>query len=99
MKTLKDINSDLVEVFEALKTGRIDIKLAKELNNTTGKMAQIAKVQLVYHGMRSEVPESEFLSLGEMKKIGAPIDEKVIEPVKVERKRIAARLTLVSKGV
>ena len=59
--TVTEIREDLIDVFNGLRDGSIDIKDAVEINNTAGKIISSAKVQLAYHALRGECPDIPFL--------------------------------------
>ena len=59
---LNGVRNHLLDVFNALRAGEIDAKVAVEINNTAGKMISACKVQLAYHAMRSERPQIPFIS-------------------------------------
>lgn len=61
MTTITDIRNDLIEVFNGLRDGSIDIKDAVEINNTAGKIINSAKVQIAYSALRGEAPNIPFL--------------------------------------
>lgn len=46
MKTLNDIKQDMSELYEALKLGFVDIKVAGELANISGKFLKAEQLQL-----------------------------------------------------
>ena len=46
MKTLDDIKRDMSELYEALKTGYVDLKVASELANISGKFLKAEQLQL-----------------------------------------------------
>lgn len=46
MKTLSDIKSDMSELYENLKQGEIEIKVASELANISGKYLKAEQLQL-----------------------------------------------------
>jgi hypothetical protein len=58
---ITELRNDLLEVYDGLRTGSIEPKEAKEINNTAGKIIATAKVQLEYSGLRGEKPEIDFL--------------------------------------
>ncbi|WP_313695075.1 hypothetical protein [Achromobacter mucicolens] len=62
MTTITDIRNHLVDVFNALRDGKMEAKEAVEINNTAGKIIASAKVQLAYHAMRGESPCIPFLA-------------------------------------
>lgn len=74
--TINDIRDHLVEVFNGLRTGTVEIKDAVEINNTAGKIIASAKVQIAYHAMRNEAPDIAFLAAPTSSSAGAstPLD-------------------------
>ena len=46
MKTLTDIKQDMSELYDALKAGEIDIKIAGELANLSGKFLKAEQLEL-----------------------------------------------------
>lgn len=61
MKNTKDLRDQLSAVFASLKAKRIPHNVAKELNNSAGKIMQSVKLELDYASLRKEKPEIEFL--------------------------------------
>lgn len=61
MTTITDIRDQLIEVFNGLRDGTVDIKDAVEINNTAGKIINTAKVQIAYSALRGEAPYIPFL--------------------------------------
>ena len=62
MKTITDLRNELLEVFEDLKDGNVEPKVAAEMNNAAGKAINTVKVQLEYAVLRKEIPKIAFLS-------------------------------------
>ena len=46
MKTLDDIKQDMSELYDALKTGSVDLKVAAELANISGKFLKAEQLEL-----------------------------------------------------
>lgn len=46
MKTLNDIKTDMSELYEAVKNGTVDLKVASELANISGKFLKAEQLQL-----------------------------------------------------
>lgn len=46
MKNLDDIKQDMSELYEALKAGTVDLKVASELANISGKFLKAEQLQL-----------------------------------------------------
>lgn len=57
------LREDLSKVYEELRNKSIDQKLAKELNNTAGKIISSAKIQVEYATLRGEKPNIDFLNV------------------------------------
>ena len=72
MTTICDIREQLIDVFNGLRDGSVEIKDAVEINNTAGKIINTAKVQIAYSALRGEVPNIPFLAT-------ATVSTKVIE--------------------
>ncbi|MCP4984637.1 MAG: hypothetical protein GY928_00840 [Colwellia sp.] len=52
----------LSDTFDGLESGEVEYKVAAELNNTAGKMINLAKTQLEYFALRKETPDIKFLT-------------------------------------
>ena len=61
MKNITELNKHLTDLYQALRDGAIDVKIAAEMNNTAGKIINVQKVQLEYAALRNEAPEITFL--------------------------------------
>ena len=64
MKNITELNKHLTDLYQALRDGAIDVKIAAEMNNTAGKIINVQKVQLEYAELRSESPYIPFLGGG-----------------------------------
>ena len=62
MNNLKELREELSDVFANLKSGELDAKVAKELNNSAGKIINSVKVELEYYNLRKETPNMPFIS-------------------------------------
>lgn len=62
-KTITEVRDDLLELFDLLRCGAIDPKVAVEMHNNAGKVISSAKVQLAYHALRGEAPDIPFLGM------------------------------------
>ena len=62
MKNITELTVQLTDLYNALKDGTIDVKVASEMNNTAGKIINVQKVQLEYAALRDEAPVIPFLS-------------------------------------
>lgn len=56
------LRNELLEVFDGLRSGKIKPPMAKEVNNTAGKIIGSCKVQLEYCKLAQVKPEIPFLS-------------------------------------
>ena len=61
MKNITELTTQLTDLYQALKDGTIDVKVAAEMNNTAGKIINVQKVQLEYAALRNAAPEIKFL--------------------------------------
>jgi len=61
IQNIKQLRDDLSKVYEDLRSGKLEPREAKEINNTAGKLISTVKVQLDYAGLRGEKPEIDFL--------------------------------------
>lgn len=61
MKNITDLRNELCNTFESLKTGVMEPKVAKEMNNAAGKVINTVKVQLEYATMCKKKPNIPFL--------------------------------------
>lgn len=60
MKTADQMMLELQTVFEKLKTGDMEHKVAAELHNGVGKMIALTRAQLEYHTLRKDTPNMQF---------------------------------------
>ena len=56
MQHISELTKELSELYEGLKSGAIDVKVATEMNNTAGKIINAQRVQLEYAELRKEQP-------------------------------------------
>jgi len=61
MKNISELTTELSALYEALKNGTIDVKVATEMNNTAGKIINSQRVQLEYAELRKEQPNILFM--------------------------------------
>ena len=61
MKHISELTTELTELYEGLKVGTIDVKVAPEMNNTAGKIINAQRVQLEYAELRKEQPDIDFM--------------------------------------
>jgi hypothetical protein len=61
MLTITELRTDLLKVYKELRSGELEAKDAKQINNTAGKVIASAKVQLEYAVSRGEKPDIDFL--------------------------------------
>lgn len=57
MKTLNDVKADMSELYEQVKSGECDIKMAGELANITGKYLKAVQLELAQEVFLSNNPE------------------------------------------
>lgn len=60
MNTVKALRDELFTVFRELKAETITPKIAKEMNNSAGKIISSAKAELEYRAMRKTTPDIAF---------------------------------------
>ena len=61
MKHISELTTELSALYEGLKTGAVDVKIATEMNNTAGKIINAQRVQLEYAELRKEQPDIPFM--------------------------------------
>lgn len=61
MNNITEMRTGLSALFDQLKSGEVDVKVASEMNNTAGKIINSLKVQLEYSNQRKESPSIQFL--------------------------------------
>ena len=61
MKTIKEFRERLLEVFDGIKGGAVELKDAAEMNNSAGKIINTVRTQLEYHKLRKDKPQIDFL--------------------------------------
>lgn len=61
-KTIKQLRTDLMDVFNDLKSGAIEVKVASEMNNTAGKIINTVKAELEYATLRNTEPDIDFMN-------------------------------------
>lgn len=61
MKNISELTVQLSDLYEGLKSGTIEVKVAAEMNNTAGKIINTQRVQLEYAALRNEEPEIAFM--------------------------------------
>lgn len=64
MNNIVELRNELTTLFLKIKSGQIEHKVSKELNNTAGKIINTARAQLEYYALRKEKPQIAFLSGG-----------------------------------
>lgn len=62
MKHISELSTELSALYEGLKNGTIEVKVAAEMNNTAGKIIHAQRVQLEYAALRKEQPDIAFMS-------------------------------------
>jgi len=61
MKTINELRNELLKLFDDIKTGTTDVKVAGEMNNTAGKIINSVKAELEYSALRKVEPSIPFL--------------------------------------
>ncbi len=61
MKTINELRNELLKLFDDIKTGATDVKVAGEMNNTAGKVINSVKAELEYAALRKVEPSIPFL--------------------------------------
>ena len=61
MNNIEELRNELAEVFLALKKKKIEPKVAKELNNSAGKIMASLKIEMEYAEARKEKPEIPYM--------------------------------------
>ena len=61
MKHISELTTELTALYEGLKVGTLDVKVATEMNNTAGKIINAQRVQLEYADLRKEQPDIDFM--------------------------------------
>ena len=61
MKHISELTTELSALYDGLKNGSIDVKIATEMNNTAGKIIHAQRVQLEYAALRKEEPDIAFM--------------------------------------
>lgn len=62
MKTLEDVKSDMSDLYEQVKSGQTDLKLASELANITGKYLKAVQLDLAREIFLANNPERKALT-------------------------------------
>ena len=61
MKNVSELRTELSDVFQSLKKGDMEYKVAAQLANVAGKMISSAKAQLDYYNAQKKSPSIPFL--------------------------------------
>jgi hypothetical protein len=61
MKHISELSTELATLYDGLKNGTIEVKVAAEMNNTAGKIIHAQRVQLEYAALRKEEPDIAFM--------------------------------------
>lgn len=62
MKNIVELRTEMVSVFDQLKSGQIEHKRAKEMSNAAGKIIGSLSLELKYAQQRNQTPDIEFLN-------------------------------------
>lgn len=60
-KTLSDVKFDMSELYEGVKAGNVDLKLAGELANITGKYLKAVQLELAKEVFAANKPERKVI--------------------------------------
>lgn len=71
IKSLNDLNIDMLEVYEQLRNGKIEKSTAKSLAAVAGKVIDGLKVQVQYNAIKSNIDSVGLLESGAQKRITA----------------------------
>jgi hypothetical protein len=61
MKKINELRDELLQLFNDVKTGATEVKVAGEMNNTAGKIINSVKAELEYAALRKVEPSIPFL--------------------------------------
>ena len=61
MKNITELRSELSKVFQELKKGEIEPKVASEMNNSAGKIINTLKVEMDYAELTGSKPDIKYL--------------------------------------
>jgi len=61
MKNIIELRSELAEVFDDIKAGKLTPIQAKEMNSAAGKIINSVKTEIYYRVTRSEIPKIKFI--------------------------------------
>jgi len=62
VKTMKNVREEMIEVFSQLKARKVDLNIAAEMNRVFGKLISSVNSQCMYHKLRKEPPEIDFMN-------------------------------------
>jgi hypothetical protein len=74
MKHISELSTELSALYEGLKNGTIEVKVAAEMNNTAGKIIHAQRVQLEYAALRKEEPDIDFMKTKAKPKAQAKVE-------------------------
>jgi hypothetical protein len=63
MKNVSEMRTRLSKVFDDLETGKVDPRVAKQMNNSAGKILYSIRVQLEQSSLRNERPDIDWLKV------------------------------------
>ena len=78
MKNIQDLRNALIQNFNDLKIGAVDLAIGAEMNNTAGKIIATAVLELKYHELKGVDGPIEFLEYdsAQIEHRGVTIDHK-----------------------
>jgi hypothetical protein len=62
MNNVLELRKELIQIFGGVKSKRLPLDRAHELNSTACKIINSVKLELVYAQLRKETPSIEFLA-------------------------------------
>lgn len=65
LNNVKDLRDQLIKIFKDIKSGKIGLREAKELNNNSGKILSTAKLQMEYNAYTKSKAKIKFLESDE----------------------------------
>lgn len=65
MKNVSEMRTRLATIFDSLEKGDIDPRVAKQMNNSAGKILYSIRVQLEQSSLRNERPNIDWLKTEE----------------------------------
>lgn len=61
MKNITQLRAALVETFNSVKSGKLDVQSAKEMNKAAGQILKSCSIELQYQSYTTDKPSIPFL--------------------------------------